>query len=87
MIRNALGVVCSDKEAADYLREKYGIRPDHGVPFMRDYPAHTLAEARYSLVLLRRHFQLGAHRPEEYAAINTRLRRIIAKFELGASHE
>lgn len=84
MPRNAIGAVCSEKEAADYLREKYGIRPDYGVPFIRDYPAHTLAQARYSLAVLRRNFKLGLHQPDEYALINKRLRRAIAKFELGA---
>ena len=80
MIRNHLGVVRSEKEAADYLRDKYGIRKSRGVPFIRDYRCKTLAQARYSLALLRRDFRLGLHTPEQYAAINARLRAAIFKF-------
>lgn len=84
MIRNRIGVVCSAKEAADFLRSKYGINQGVGVACVRDYPIHDLATARYSLAVLRRNFQHGLHKPDEYAAINTRIRRAIAKFELGA---
>jgi hypothetical protein len=83
MIRTPIGVVCSDKEAADYLREKYGIRQPRGVPFIRDYPTRTLGQARYSLALLRRQFQCGLHSANEYAEINARIRRAIAVFERG----
>ena len=77
-------VIRSDREAAEYLREKYGIRQNTmGVPFIRDYPTKTLPQARYSLALLRRQFRLGLHTPHEYAEINARLRRVIAVFERG----
>ena len=86
MIRTVAGVVCTEKEAADHLRQKYGIRPEQGVPMIRDYPADTLAQARYSLAMLQRYFQIGAYSINEYAAINANLRRAIAKFERALNH-
>lgn len=52
----------------------------YGLPLIRDYPARSISEARYSWALLRRDQRVGALSNEDYQRHAMRVLTAIARF-------